>query len=36
MFKIIFRKIKNKLYMFVHKKKNKKAEEKETDENKTE
>ena len=33
MFKMIFRKIKNKLYMFVHEKKNRKAKEKETTKN---
>ena len=33
MFRMFFRKIKNKFYMFVHRKEKKKAKEKETDKN---
>ncbi len=35
MFKAIFRKIKNKFYMFVHRKKNNKTKEKEEVKNQT-
>ena len=36
MFKAIFRKVKNRFYVFVHRNKNKKTKEKETDKNQTE